>query len=69
MKLLFDLINERARTSYTSNPDLSDTENWKIWVAYWLGTAENIRIEMDKAGLSKTAEAIQEIIAETKRYC
>lgn len=76
MRLLHDMINQRAEETYTGPPLGSAKTNdfigidgyYRHWVTHWFTTAEALRDEMKAEGLLNTAQEIQDWIDVNYTY-
>ncbi len=65
MRLIYDLINRRARAAFDGEVCAA---NWKPWVQCWLEQANRVYDEFDAEGLHATAEEVARIIADARRW-
>lgn len=66
--ILYNLIHATAESYWDKKRKLTAL-NYKEWVVHWFDVAEKVRNEFYSSGLVSTAEAVQNIIDEQKRYC
>lgn len=65
MKVLYELIHERAHRTWEGAILL---DNYEAWASHWVETAIIIKAEFVKEGLTDTAEEIDKIIRYQVKY-
>ena len=68
MSMYYEMINARAKATYTG-PDLGTPNmDYNIWVYHWFATCELIHDEFVAAGLTNTATYLRDLIERDKKY-
>ena len=66
MSVLYSLIHERGLSTWKDEPVTGD--NLDLWAKHWFETAHALEKDMLKEGLADTAQAINNIIQEQRRF-
>lgn len=64
--VLYKMINDKAERTYSGN--IVTVENYEIWVIHWFTCANILAEEFYNQGLTKTAEAVKNIIKEQRKF-
>lgn len=66
MSMYYEMINARAKTTYTGPTITGD--NYEIWVHHWFASAEAVHAEMVSEGLTNTAAFIRDWIEKNRHW-
>jgi hypothetical protein len=66
MKLLYDIINERALEAFDWEDHAISSDTFRKWGSLWIFEAKKLKAEFKAEGLHDTANALQQIIDDQK---